>query len=699
MVKQVKIEVGGKTLFIETGKVARQADGAVTVTCGDTVVLVTAVSSASMREGIDFFPLTVDYRENSYAAGRFPGGYIKREGRPTEKEILTARFTDRPIRPLFPEGYFYEVQVVGAVLSADSENNPDVLTVIGASAALTISDIPFAGPVGCVRVCRVGEEFIVNPTYSQVKDSDLELVIAGTSGAVMMVEGGSQEVSEEDLLKAISIGHEQIRAICKAQENLAKELGVRKRDVELLRINEDIYNGIKKSVSKDIREAIFIKSKKDREKALNELFAAAVEPLKEKYPDAKELEYTMAFKKIQKEVMRKIILDEGLRADGRKLKDIRAITCETGLMPRTHGSALFTRGETQSLAITTLGTAEDVQKYEGFEGDKEKTFMLHYNFPPFSTGECRPMRGPGRREIGHGHLAERSIASVLPENYPYTIRIVSDILESNGSSSMATVCASSLSMMDAGVPVKAPLAGIAMGLIKEDDKEAVLSDILGLEDFLGDMDFKVAGTEKGITGFQMDIKVQGISEDTMRAALNQAREGRLKILSEMNKCISKPKEDISEYAPRIETITIDTDKIGLVIGPGGKTIKEIIKETGAEININDSGVVQIASSDKQSIAKAVDWIEKLTAEIEIGKIYKTIVKDIRDFGCIVDILPGKDGLVHISRLADYRVKKVSDICKVGDEMYVKVMEKDEKGRFVLSRKDALKELKDKKESE
>ncbi|MDD5645532.1 MAG: polyribonucleotide nucleotidyltransferase [bacterium] len=692
MVKNVKFEIGGKTLSIETGKIARQADGSVIVTCGDTVVLVSAVSSPSMRENIDFFPLTVDYRENTYAAGKFPGGYIKREGRPTEKEILTARFTDRPIRPLFPEGYFYEVQIIGAVLSADSENNPDVLTVTGASAALTLSDIPFGGPVGCVRVCRVGEDFIVNPLYSQVKDSDLELVIAGTSEAVMMVEGGSREVSEEDLLKAINIGHEQIKIICAVQEKLAKELNVKKRNPELLEINEGIYGDIKKSVSKHIKEAIFIKSKKEREKALNGLFAAATEPIKEKYPDAKELDYNMAFKKIQKDVMRKTILDEGVRADGRRLKDIRPITCETGLMPRTHGSALFTRGETQSLAITTLGTAEDVQKYEGFEGDKEKTFMLHYNFPPFSTGECRPMRGPGRREIGHGHLAERSIASVLPEDYPYTIRVVSDILESNGSSSMATVCASSLSMMDAGVPIKAPLAGIAMGLIKEGGSEAILSDILGMEDFLGDMDFKVAGTEKGITGFQMDIKVKGISEGTMKTALEQAREGRLKILSEMNKCISEPRKDISEYAPRIKTITIDVDKIGLVIGPGGKTIKEIIKETGAEININDNGVVQIASSDKQNIDKALDWILGITAEVEIGKIYKAKVKDIRDFGCIVDILPGKDGLVHISRLADYRVKKVSDICKVGDEMYVKVMEKDEKGRFVLSRKAALKEM-------
>ena len=689
MIKKVEKEIGGKVLSIEVGKLARQADGAVVVRYGDTMVLVTAVSSKEARENMDFFPLTVDYRENTYAAGRFPGGYIKREGRPTEKEILTARFTDRPIRPLFPEGYFNEVQIIGAVLSADQENNPDVLTIVGASAALTVSDIPFLGPIAAVRVARIDGKFVVNPEYEDVKTSDLELVVSGTSDAVMMVEGEAKEVSEEVLQEAIDIGHEAIKEINEIQKELAKALGVKKRDAVLHEIDKDIYSAINDSVIGDLEKTILIKNKKERENALKALLDKAVAPLKEKDPDVSDTDIKMAFKKIQKKVMRAMIIEKSIRADGRGLKDVRPITCEVGLLPRTHGSALFTRGETQALAITTLGTAGDVQKYENFEGDQEKTFMLHYNFPPFSTGECRFMRGPGRREIGHGSLAEKSISNVLPEDYPYTIRIVSDVLESNGSSSMATVCSSSMSMMEAGVPIKAAVAGIAMGLIKEGEKEVILSDILGLEDFLGDMDFKVAGTEKGITGFQMDIKVGGISKETMKTAMAQAKEGRMHILAEMDKCISAEKEELSEYAPRLTTIKIDPEKIGLVIGPGGKMIKEITKTTGAELNINDEGIVQVSSNDKESIEKAVKWVKDLTAEIEIGKIYKGIVKDIKDFGCFVEVLPGKDGLVHISRLDSHRVNKVTDICKVGDVMWVKATEKDERGRLVLSRKDAM----------
>ncbi|MBI1869952.1 MAG: polyribonucleotide nucleotidyltransferase [Chlamydiae bacterium] len=693
MIQKEETTIGNKKIIIESGKMAKQADGAVTVQLGETVVLVTAVASSSVREGTDFFPLTVDYRERLAAAGKFPGGYIKREGRQTEKEILTARLTDRPLRPLFPDGFLNEVQIMAQVLSADDDNDPDILSIIGASAALHLSDIPFSGPVGAVRVGLKKGHWIINPTYSELKESELDLVVAGTEKAILMVEGSAHEISESQMVEALQAGHAEIKKLVRLQNTLRKNGGKAKQEFSLFQVDPAVLEAMKKYLSGKIEGGLVVPEKGKREETLAHLYDEVKEVLTAQFPETPELMFKEAFAQIEKSKVRRMIVEKGIRNDGRNSKNIRPIACEVGLLPRTHGSALFTRGETQALAVATLGTPDDAQKMEGFEGETSKSFMLHYNFPPFSVGEVKPVRGPGRREIGHGALAERSLLAVLPpaSDFPYTIRIISDVLESNGSSSMATVCGGTLSLMDAGVPITAPVAGVAMGLILEPDKSVVLTDILGSEDHLGDMDFKVAGTRKGITGFQMDLKIEGLEEPILKQALEEARIARFHVLEMMAKAISQPRGSISEHAPRIVAIKINPEKIGLLIGPGGKTIKKIIEETQTEINIEDDGTVSIASSKSERVKLAIEKIEGLTADVEIGKIYKGRVKNILDFGAFVEVLPGKEGLVHISQLADHRVQKVEDILKVGDTVMVKVTEIDERGRINLSRKAALAE--------
>ena len=694
MAHSVSLNLEGRTLTIETGKMAKQADGAVMVTYGETVVLVAAVSPTEVEEGKDFFPLSVDYRERTSAAGKFPGGYIKREGRPTEKEILTARLVDRPLRPLFPDGYLNEVQISASVLSADDDNDPDMLAIIGASAALEVSDIPFEGPVAGVRVGLVASKFIINPTYAQLEKSDLELVIAGTAKAVTMVEGAASEVSEDTMLAAVMAGHEAIKKIVAIQVDLRAKAGKVKRVPVLYLVDKKIYGRMDQTLRPRLEKAAVVKEKLKRQGEIKALFDESVAAFKAENPETCDMSLSAAFEKLEKDVMRKLILNKQLRADGRGPKDIRQITCEVGILPRTHGSALFTRGETQALCTATLGSSRDEQKMDSLKGEMSKSFMLHYNFPHFSVGETGPMRGPGRREIGHGFLAERSLAAAMSSGVmlPYTVRINSDILESNGSSSMASVCGGTLALMDAGVPIKSPVAGIAMGMVSEDEKFVVLSDILGSEDATGDMDFKVAGTKAGITAFQLDIKTQGINEKIMHTALEQAREGRLHILGKMTQALEKPRESLSVYAPRIISLHIPVDKIGTVIGPGGKMIKKIVEETGVEINIEDDGTVHIACPAKGNSEKAVAMIEGLTADVIVGRIYKGTVKNVVDFGAFVEILPGKEGLVHISKLADHHVKNVADITKVGDEIMVKVTEIDDRGRINLSRKAALEEM-------
>ncbi|MFC2149439.1 polyribonucleotide nucleotidyltransferase [Candidatus Auribacterota bacterium] len=650
MFGSVESEFSGRKITIESGRMAKQADGSVTVRYGDTVILAAVVSPDKIREGIDFFPLMVDYREKTSAAGKFPGGYIKREGRPTEKEILTARLTDRPLRPLFPKGYLNEVQIMISVLSADEENDPDMLAVVGASAALTISNIPFQGPVGAVRVGLIDGNYVINPKPDELAESKIELIVAGTENAVMMVEGSADQASEEEMLKAVMAGHESIKELVKMQKDLKKKCGKELRKFEVSKVDEKICGMVDDLAKKDVLAAIKIKEKHKRQDAIKQIRVDVIAKIVETDPEnISEASVKSAFGEMEKKLARNMILSEGVRNDGRGPEDIRNISCEVGILPRTHGSALFTRGETQALAIATLGTVEDAQRSDGLMGETSKSFMLHYNFPPFSVGETGPIRGPGRREIGHGFLAERSLASVMPDSteFPYTVRIVSDVLESNGSSSMATVCGGCLSLMDAGVPVKAPVAGIAMGLIKTPEKTVILSDILGSEDAAGDMDFKVAGTKDGITAFQMDIKIEGIDEAIMKTALDQARKGRLHILDKMAEVLTSARPELSEYAPRIVTVEVDRDKIGTIIGPGGKMIKKIVEESGAEVNIDDSGIVTIASSSEESSDKAIEMIKLLTAEVEIGKIYKGTVKNIMDFGAFVEVLPGKEGLVHI----------------------------------------------------
>jgi polyribonucleotide nucleotidyltransferase len=611
MVEKQSVELEGRTLTIETGRFAKQADGAVLVQYGDTVILATAVASKELLENRGFFPLSVEYREKAYAAGKIPGGFFKREGRPQEKEVLSARLIDRPIRPLFPENFNYEVQIVITVLSSDKENDADILGTIGASAALSISDIPFSEPIASVRVGRIDNEFVINPTFPQLEKSDMNIIIAASEEAIAMVEGEASEISEDEMIAALEFGHESIKKIIDLQKEIVKKVGNEKRPIESLELDSELINLVQATVNKELPIALKIPEKQKRRTAINDILNSIQESLKETYPDQENI-ISEIFHNTEKEIVRKMILEQKKRIDGRGYDDIRDITCEVSILPRTHGSALFTRGETQSLTVTTLGTKVDEQKIEGLDGESWKSYMLHYNFPPFSVGEVKFFRGPSRREIGHGNLAERSLKPVIPteEIFPYTVRIVSDILESNGSSSMATVCAGSLSLMDAGVPVKSAVAGIAMGLVKEDNKIAILTDILGDEDHLGDMDFKVVGTKAGITGFQMDIKIAGISSELLKEALKKAHIARIKILDIMNATISDPRKELSPYAPRIFYMRIDVEDIGLVIGPGGKNIREIIEKSGAEVNIEDDGSIQIASEDEESCKKAKEMIEE-----------------------------------------------------------------------------------------
>jgi polyribonucleotide nucleotidyltransferase len=690
--KKIEVDVRGRTLTFETGKMARQADGAVVAQYGDTVVLATAVAARNPKLGLDFFPLTVDYQEKAYAAGKIPGGFFKREGRPSEKEVLTSRLIDRPIRPLFPKGFYYETQGIANVLSYGDENIADILGIISASAALTISDIPFNGPVGAVRIGRIAGSFVINPDLREVEECDLNLIVAGTQEAVVMVEGDAQEISEVDLLEALDIAHQEIKRICEAQKELQKLAGKEKRVVTPPVSLEELKSAVAGMALEKITKAITIPDKLMRQLALDEILKEVIEKMNTAENDITR-DLSSVFNDIEKDLVRGMILNEGKRADGRSHNVIRAISSEVGILPRTHGSALFIRGETQCLAVVTLGTSDDEQKIDSLEGESYKTFMLHYNFPPFSVGEVKPLRSPGRREIGHGRLAERALKSIIPPKteFPYTIRIVSDILESNGSSSMASVCGGSLALMDAGVPIKSHVAGIAMGLIKEGDSVVVLTDILGLEDHLGDMDFKVTGTEKGITAFQLDTKISGISREIMEKALEQARQGRLFILGKMSETISAPRENLAKYAPRIYTIQIRQDKIRDVIGTGGKVIRGIVEQTGVKIDIEDSGLINISSPDGESAQKAIDIINSITAEAELGKIYRGKVKRIVDFGAFVEIMQGTEGLLHISQISEQRIAKVTDEINEGDEVFVKVIEIDKMGRIRLSRKEAMRE--------
>ena len=684
-------KVGDRTFSIETGKMARQANGAVMVQYGETMVLVTAVSTYEIREGIDFLPLTVEYQEKGYAAGRIPGNYFRREiGRPSEKETLTARIIDRPIRPLFPKNYRYETQCVATVLSVDKENDPDILAVTGASAALEVSDVPFAGPIACVRVGRIDGHFRVNPTHEELKNSDINLTVVGSKDAVVMVEGGALFVKEEDMLEAIFFGHRALQPIIDLQVKLKEAAGLPKRPAPVSEIDEALAKEVEALAAERIKETIQIPEKLKRCNTLKGVKADVVAAIGNRHAD-REQQVDEAFHALERHIMRNLVLTEGRRIDGRKFDEIRPITCEVGVLPRTHGSALFRRGETQALSIVTLGSTGDEQRVETLEGNIFVPFMLHYNFPPFSVGEARRFGSPGRREIGHGGLSTRAVEKVLPDRdaFDYTIRVVSEILESNGSSSMATVCASSLALMDAGVPISAHVSGIAMGLVKEGDNVLILSDILGDEDHMGDMDFKVAGTREGITALQMDIKIEGLSKPIMQKALDQARKGRLFILDKMQETIKEPRQEISPYAPKILSIHINPDKIRDIIGPGGKVIRAMQTETDTRIDIDDSGLVKILSVDKESGEKALKMVQDIVQEAEVGAIYDGTVRKIMDFGAFVEIFPGTDGLVHISQLDSSRVNKVSDILKVGDQVMVKVLEVDRDGKIRLSRKAAM----------
>ena len=691
MVHKVEEKIGGRTLALETGEMAKQADGAVVVAYGETVILAAAVADG-VREGIDFFPLTVDYREKFFAAGKIPGGFFKREGRPTEKEILTCRLIDRPIRPLFPDGFKEDTQILISTLSHDGENDPDILALVGSSAALLISDIPFNGPIGAVRVGHIDGRIIINPTYEELEASDMNVVLAGREDSIVMVEGGADQVSEDVMIQAFEEGHRVIQTIVRMQQELQRSAGRSDRAFEAPEQDGTIGRQIRESLGNRLRESILIPEKHQRENAVAALRDEMVEQLASEDGDLRK-GVAEEFHDLEYEEVRRMIVEKEVRADGRDLSTVRPISGRVSVLPRTHGSALFTRGETQALVTATLGTADDEQQLDNLESRGRKTFMLHYNFPPFCTGETKPIRGPARREIGHGALAERAIRPVLPdhETFPYTIRIVSDILESNGSSSMATVSGSSLSLMDAGVPIKAPVAGIAMGLIMEEGRPFILTDILGLEDHLGDMDFKVAGTREGITAIQMDIKIQGLPMDIMKTALGRALEARLHVLDKMDAILNKPREELSAYAPRIFTVKIRREKVRDIIGPGGKVVRGIIEKTGVSIDIEDDGTIHVASVDEPSARAAIAMIKDLTQEAEIGKIYRGIVKKIMDFGAFVEIFPGTDGLVHISQLADTRVRTVTDILKEGDEVMVKVLEIDGQGRIRLSRKEAPQE--------
>jgi polyribonucleotide nucleotidyltransferase len=681
--------LGSSTITVETGKLAGLAGGAVTVRCGDTMILATATSSSTIREGMDFFPLTVDYEERLYAAGKIPGGFFKREGRPSEAAILLCRLADRSIRPLFPKGMRNEVQIVVTALSADQEHYLDILSIIGASAALTISDIPFGGPLGAVRVGYADGQLLINPTATEMENSVLDLRLAGTADAVVMVEAGADEVPEDVMLEALEAGREAYLSVIHMQEQMRQAVGKPKSEFPLFQPSEQVVQAVERWLGDRVKKALEeTEDKQARGEVLDALRAEVVKGLGEEHAEVDILE---AFDRHLKKVVRSVILDRGYRPDGRDQKTIRPISVEVGLLPRTHGSGLFTRGETQVLTIATLGTASDEQIIDGLGTEEKKRYMHHYNFPPYSTGEARRMRGPGRREIGHGALAERALLPMIPneEEFPYTLRLVSEVLSSNGSTSMASVCASTLSLMDAGVPIKAPVAGIAMGLVKEGERFAVLTDIQGMEDHLGDMDFKVAGTASGITALQMDIKTKGIDTGILQLALSQAREARLFVLDKMLGVIKEARPELSPYAPRITLIKIDPEKIGAVIGPGGKTIRGIIAETGTKIDVEEDGTVYVASTDQEGSKKAVQMIRRWTEEPEVGKIYTGKVVRTTDFGAFVEILPGQDGLVHISQLADYHVGSVEDVVKVGDEIMVMVIDIDREGKIKLSRQAVL----------
>lgn len=697
MIQKASTNIGGKDLIIETGRIAKQADGAVQLSYGDTVVLVSACSRKQPRENVDFFPLTVDYRENYYAAGRIPGGFFKREGKPSEKEILTCRLIDRPIRPLFPAGFRCDTQIIALVLSADGENDPDILSIIGASSALMISDIPFHTPIAAVRVGLIDDQLLINPTSQDLKNSKLNLIIAGSEDAIVMVEAGAKEVTEETMLEALAFGHDHIKQIIPLQKDLVSKLGIQKRPVMEPVLDEALLRQISNKSSNDLRDAL--DTVKHGKKGSYEKVDSVKETLLTSFPEEPESlrkDVGIIFDHLKEKLFRDDILNERQRPDGRAFDEVRPISCEVGLLPRAHGSALFTRGETQALVTATLGTNDDIQKIDVMEGESSKRFLLHYNFPPFSVGETGFMRGPGRREIGHGNLAERSLLPVLPsENeFPYTVRIVSDILESNGSSSMASVCGGVLSLMDAGVPIKAPVAGIAMGLVKHGENYAILTDIAGAEDHYGDMDFKVAGTRSGITALQMDIKISGLTMKIMSEALEQAEKGRLFVLDRMLDTIPASRTNTSQYAPRIYSLRINQAKIRDVIGPGGKVIRGIIDQTGVKIDVSDDGKVNIASSDEPGAQKAIQLIKDLTAEAEMGKIYLGKVVRIVDFGAFVEIFPGTDGLLHISEVAEHRIRDVKDELKEGDQLLVKVIGIDGQ-KVKLSRKAVLREQREK----
>ena len=690
MEKQFRYNLAGRDLIVTIGKVAEQANGACLLQHGDTVVLVTATASKEPREGIDFFPLSVDFEEKLYAVGKIPGGFIKREGRPGDKAILTSRLIDRPIRPLFPEGYRNDVQIIATVLSVDQDHTPDILGMIGSSIALSISDIPFNGPTAAVLVGLVDNEFIINPDAEERDKSEMHLVVSGTKDAIMMVEAGANELPESIMLEGILFAHEEIKKLCTFIEEIQEEVGKEKQEFEVFKPEKVIEEEIREFASEKLIQAIQTIEKQEREENIEKVKEETYENFIEKYPENEEDIYEV-LNNIVKEEVRRLILEEGIRPDNRKVDEIRPITSEVGLLPRTHGSGLFKRGQTQVLTVATLGASSDVQIIDGISEEEFKRYMHHYNFPPYCVGDTRMLRGPGRREVGHGALAERALEPVIPseEEFPYTIRLVSEVLSSNGSSSQASVCGSTLALLDAGVPIKAPVAGIAMGLIKSENKVAILSDIQGLEDHLGDMDFKVAGTEKGITAIQMDIKISGIDRNILQNALSKAREGRLYILNKMNETISKPRESLSPYAPRILTMEVHPDKIRDIIGPGGKIINKIIDETGVKIDIEDDGKVFIAADNMENGEKAVELIEKVTKDVEVGEIYMGKVVKIVPFGAFVEVLNGKEGLVHISNIAHERINNVEDVLKVGDEILVKVTDIDNQGRINLSRKAVL----------
>lgn len=692
MIHVVEMELGGRPLRLETGRMAKQADGAVLATYADTVVLATAVASKTLKPDAGFIPLTVNYQEKFYAAGKIPGGFFRREGAPSEKEVLTSRLIDRPIRPLMPDGFYYETQIIVTVLSIDQTMASDVVGIVAASATLAVSDIPCAGHLASVRIGRVNGKFVVNPDRSALETSELNLVVAGTQDAVMMVEAGANGLSEDMMIDAIELAHAEIKKIIAKIQELQDKVGKAKRAFQAEPLDAEVEKAVRSHAASAICEAMYIPGKAARQERFDQILQESIVAVAGE-DDARKAQVKKAFHGLEYSEVRRMILEKKSRPDGRGLVDVRPITCEVGILPRTHGSALFTRGETQSLGVVTLGTADDEQRIDALEGEYSRPFMLHYNFPPFSVGEAKMLRGPGRREVGHGKLAERALSAVLPtkEEFPYTIRIVSEVLESNGSSSMATICSGTLALMDSAAPIKSPVAGIAMGLILEGDRLAILSDISGMEDHLGDMDFKVAGTKDGVTALQMDIKIGGVTPTLMRQALAQAREGRLTILEKMNECLSTPRTELATYAPRISTIQIKQDKIRDIIGPGGKVIRGIIAECGVKMSVEDTGIVTIAAVDESSAQKAMEMVRNLVEEAEIGRIYLGTVKKIVDFGAFVEILPNMDGLVHISQLASHRVESVADEISEGEKILVKVLEIDRQGKIRLSRKEAMAE--------